>query len=406
MATVTYMNDFQKGIISLLKAALTETEPDVSLQMDFGQLFSFAEYQQIVGVMYYGASQLPGFETHPIYPRFFERFCGYLGHSADQLETIQRIFSAFEREGIAYLPVKGTVIKELYPSPEMRTMADADILIRMEEYDRVRKVMQSMNCVEEYESDHEFSWMTPTGLQIELHKRLIPTYNKDYYAYYGDGWRLARPCEGSNCRYELSREDMFIYLFAHFAKHYRDQGVGIKYVADFYMYRKHYGDMDHRYIRRELGKLRLLEFYENILRLLDVWFEDASSDELTDYLTQKVFGDGVFGRSELGALSEGLKAAQTSKFYKAKKKRQLFFPPYATMCLHYPILRKLAFLLPILWMVRLVNLAIHHRDRYRIRMDEVDNLTDESIDQYRRELNYVGLDYHFGGDDPPTKRER
>ncbi len=400
------MTDFQKDIISLLKASLMDVEPDIREDADFRAIYDFAEKQQVVPALYYGALKLPGFESHPVYQRFFERFCVYLGHNADQLDTIETICDAFDAEGIAYMPVKGTLLKGLYPSPEMRTMGDADILIRMEEYDRVEKVMLELGCHQDYESDHEYSWTTATGLQIELHKRLIPTYNKDYYAYYGDGWKWAHPCEGKTSRYEMSPEDTFIFLFTHFAKHYRDQGIGLKYVVDFYVFRREYPHLDIAYIEKELEKLQLFEFYENIMCLLNVWFDDAPSGELTDYLTHKIFFDGVFGRSELNAISEGLKLSKSTKSVKAKKKWQLFFPPYSVMRIRYPILNKLAFLLPFLWIFRLFDLAINHRDRYRRRMNRVNRMSDESISQYQRELNYVGLDYNFGGDDPPTKREQ
>ena len=139
--------------------------------------------------------------------------------------------------------------------------------------------------------------------------------------------------------------------------------------------------------------------------LLDVWFEDAPSTELTDHLTNKLFYDGVFGRHELNTISDGLKVSKSTKSVKAKKVRQLFFPSLSIMRLHYPILNKLAILLPILWIVRLVDLAINHRHRYRVRMARLKKLTDENISAYQRELNYVCLDYNFGGDDPPTKKE-
>jgi hypothetical protein len=32
-------------------------------------------------------------------------------------------------------------------------------------------------------------------------------------------------------------------------------------------------------------------------------------------------------------------------------------------------------------------------------------LSDETIGEYQRELNYVGLGYNFGGDEPPTKKK-
>lgn len=39
---------------------------------------------------------------------------------------------AFDAGGIDYMPLKGSILKDLYPRHEMRMMGDADILIRME----------------------------------------------------------------------------------------------------------------------------------------------------------------------------------------------------------------------------------------------------------------------------------
>lgn len=399
------MNDFQRGFLSLIRAGLSESFPELPEGFDYGAAYAVAEKQQIVPLIYYGAMKDPAFLHHPRSQAFFERSCVYIGHSADQADTVSRIFDAFEAAGIAYMPLKGTLLKPLYPSPEMRVMADADILIRTEEYDRVKRVMLDMGCAFMGESDHEYNWATPTGLHIELHKRLIPSYNEDYYAYYADGWRLAVPAEEGGSRYGMRPEDLLIYLFTHFAKHYRDQGAGMKYVIDFYIFRRMFPRLDAGYLERELESLQLYDFYVNIFHMLEVWFDGAESTELTDYLTDKVFFDGVFGRAELGAISEGLKLSKGTRSVKAKKKWQLFFPSYRVMRRRYPVLRSWAILLPIFWLIRLVDLAVNHRERYRIKMAQLDKMSDENIDQYQRELNYVGLDYNFGGDDPPTKKK-
>ena len=38
------------------------------------------------------------------------------------------IFEEFERKGIWYMPLKGSILKELYPENGMREMADNDVL--------------------------------------------------------------------------------------------------------------------------------------------------------------------------------------------------------------------------------------------------------------------------------------
>ena len=74
--------------------------------------------------------------------------------------------------------------------------------------------MVDLGFVQGSESDHEYVWKSKS-LLLELHKCLIPSYNKDYYAYFGDGWGKAVLCEGSKYRYEMSKEDQFVYLFCH-----------------------------------------------------------------------------------------------------------------------------------------------------------------------------------------------
>jgi hypothetical protein len=397
------MTDFQKGFLSLIKAALTDSPLEYPLSLDYGEVYRIAEEQQVIPLVYYGAIKDPAFMSHRCAQSFLERTCVYVGHGEDQTETVNRILQAFDREGISYMPLKGTLLKSMYPSPEMRVMGDADILIKMDEYDRIQRVMLSLMMIPKKESDHEYNWQTMTGLQIELHKRMIPSYNRDYYAYYGDGWRLARPAGGEGCRYEMSPEDTYIYLFTHFAKHYRDQGVGMKYVFDFYVYQRQYPELDMAYIARELDKLQLFEFYRNVTRMIDVWFEGAPSDEITDYLTDKIFSDGVFGKEENGAMSEGVKLSKESGSVRAKKRWRLIFPSYSSMCVRHPVLKKWAILLPLFWIIRGFDIIFFHRDRYRYRMEQLEIMTDENIDQYHRELNYVGLDYNFGEDDPPKE---
>ena len=123
--------------------------------------------------------------------------------------------------------LKGTLLKEMYPKKELRAMGDADILIKTEQYDKIKPIMQGLGFEERTESDHELIWRKPQ-LLLELHKKLIPSYNKDYYAYFGDGWQLGKPNSNFPHRFEMSDEDQMIYLFTHFAKHYRDAGIGIR----------------------------------------------------------------------------------------------------------------------------------------------------------------------------------
>ncbi len=393
------MTDFQRGFVNLAKAALTGEAPVLPEDFSYASAYLLADQQQIVPMIYYGALMDPAFAACSEAERFMERTCIFIAHNADQQETIARIFAAFDAEGFSYMPLKGTLLKEMYPDPEMRPMGDADILVRVDQYDRIKPAMEGVGLSFIKESNHEYIWISDTGLIIELHKRLIPSNNEDFFAYYGDGWRLARPMEGCVARHELSPEDQYIYLVTHYAKHFRDQGAGMKYILDFYVYRRHYPDLDMAYVEAEMRKLWLWEFHENLMHLLAVWFDGEASDEMSDYLTSKVFGDGVFGKTSRGAISEGLRLSKSSKSAKRAARWRTLFPSYEQMCLRMPILKKWPILLPLMWIVRWFDVLFNHKDRYYTRMSRMEQMSEENILAYQEELNYVGLDYHFNEDD-------
>ena len=290
------------------------------------------------------------------------------------------------------MPLKGTVLKELYPKPEMRSMGDADILIKTNQYDVIKSLMQNLGYSEKIESNHEFIWKK-NNINIELHKRLIPSYNKDYYAYYGDGWRLAKLQNAT--RYSMTDEDQMIYLCTHFAKHYRDAGIGIKHIIDLWIYRKAKPLLDEEYIKNELTELQLYDFYVNVINTLSVWFDGKKADGKTDLITDVIFNSGVYGTGKTYILSEAVKISKSTKLVKTKKFFKLTFLPYNSMCMKYPILKKAPLLLPILWIYRILRALLFKHNTIKIQKDTLEQMNAENIGKYQDSLNYVGLDFNF-----------
>lgn len=323
--------------------------------------------------------------------------CGFITLSERQMYEINKIFEEFDKNNIDYMPLKGTLLKKMYPKTEMRVMSDADILIKTEQYDTIKSVMENLGYTYVLESDHEFVW-SKRGISIELHKRLIPSYNEDYYAYYGDGWRLGRPVfEGGN-RYAMSADDEMVYLFTHFAKHYRDAGIGIKHIVDLWVYKNAVKSLDNQYILDELKKLQLSEFYKNIMLTLECWFGKSEFDEKTYFITDTIFNNGVYGKHTNHVITSALKtsklkeSAQKVRFIKFKN---MLFLPYDKMCTKYPVLTKIPFLLPIMWVVRGFNVIIFKRNQMKTFENDVKSISNKKIDERQLALSFVGLDFNF-----------
>ena len=389
------MDTIQQGVIALLKSAIAGKSYILPENFRLEDAAQQIREHHIAALVYDGAIRCGIDKQSTFMQELFQMYWKALVKSEAQMREVKKVQAAFDEQEISYLPLKGCRIKGLYPKPELRPMADADILIRMDEYDRIVPTMRELGFLEGQETDHELVWHSKS-LYLELHKRLIPSYNKDFYAYFGEGWQIARVDCGT--RYTMTAEDEMVFLFTHFAKHYRDGGIGCRYVVDLWVFRNAHPNMDESYIRSVLRKLYLEEFYDNMLRLIDVWFHDAPTDEKIDYMTAFVFGSGSWGSVESRTLSVTVRDAKHSVLGFSGKlvyAWNTLFPDVATLKGKYTILKKASWLLPFIWIIRPFYKVLFEwrtMDKQKRNMDAVSR---KNMKQRRKMLNYVGLDYNF-----------
>lgn len=379
-------------VLALIKAALDGIPAVIPAGFQLDEYLAFAKAQQIEALLIIGLRK-SGFSFSK---EIRNRLLAAAMISAKQMTMAKQLCAVFQEHAIDHMPLKGSVLKPLYPSEEMRSMGDVDVLVRQEQYDQIRRLMLSFGFQEGVQSDHEYIW-DKDDVHIELHKRLIPSYNKDYYAYYGDGWQLARP-SGTPFRYEMSHEDTLVYLFTHYAKHYRDAGVGIRQALDLYVYRKTCLQMNESYIQGKMRLLQLDRFYENTLHMLDTWFGEATHTEASQLISDRLFAGGVFGDRESSLNSTMLKQVNLHGSVgkvKALNWLKRAFPAYGGMRQLYPCLDEHPGLLPFMYISRGINIVIHKRNRLHEYVLEDGMLNDDSVKAYQAMLHKSGLDYNF-----------
>lgn len=385
------------GVFSLIKSALSGKPVPLPEGFDLEQVKKLVSRHQIQNLIYYGAVNCGFDPKSELMRELFSATCRYMYIDERQRWELEKIRTVFEENGIAYMPLKGVLMKPLYPRPDMRIMGDADILIRLDQYDKIRPLMQQLGFTEKLESDHELIWTKPT-LYLELHKRVIPSYNKDYAAYFGDGWRLARPCGDVPGCYQMSDEDQMVYLFTHFAKHYRDGGIGIRHLTDLYVYRKAKPQLDEEYIENELKALQLDVFYKNVCATLEAVFEDGLESDITRMILKVILNSGLYGRESERVLASVVREktnGSTTKQVRRKRWIEMVFPPYSVMREKYPILNWAGFLLPVMWIVRGFVALWNRPHDVRHQRKQLQMMTTERVASYEQALHAVGLAFNF-----------
>ena len=389
------MDVTQRGIIILLRSSLTEEKLPLPEGFDLEAAYPHALRHGVIAMVYDGALRCGLDKKTPVMQKLFQGYIKCTMHSEGQMAVLEKLCSALDERGFDHLLLKGGILKRLYPKPELRQMGDADILIREAQYEAICPVMEELGFCNTAQGFYDYGWKSPE-LYVELHHHLSNPYNADFNDYLGDGWPRAKKYAGGRCRYEYSAEDHYIYLFIHFTKHYRDGGIGLKHAADLWVYRKHNPSMDEAYVKNELEKMGLQVFYTNVMRMIAVWFEDVESDDVTEFITQTVFGSGAFGTGEAIRQAVSLRAANktgTVKSAKAWRVVRMLFPGRVAMLPRYPVLKDHPALLPFLWPVRWGSALLFRRDNIQKQREYVRESSEESIESYRQALSYVGLDY-------------
>lgn len=388
------IHSIERAVIMLIKSAIEGTCAEIPKDVRPSDLLRLGKRYKLIPLLYYGMTN-SAVDMGESLDAFESVVLSNIVIDQQQQSELKKLQEAFDAHGIDYMLLKGVLLKHLYPKTEMRPMGDGDILIRMVQQEAAHAIMLELGYTFKKESAHELIYIKGT-ICVELHKYLIPPYNKDYYAYYGDGWKLARKSGGSDTRYEMRDEDHLVYLFTHFAKHYRDGGIGVLHMVDFFVYMRA-KTLDYAYVRSELAKLKLATFYDNILATVNAWFIDAPETEMTDFITHRMFANGDWGTQTTTAMAAAVKVSKATsvKGIGWKQTLRVLFPRREKLYSRYPILKKHAYLLPFCWVARGANVVLFKRERLRNNAQTLRQTTEENVCAYQSELNYVGLDFHF-----------
>lgn len=386
------MQELLKTIILLIRSAITGERVVIFENTDWEKVFKISKVHQVAPIIYYGIENSKLDVSKDIKERFFNSVMESLLVEQNQFLELERVSQKLEQNQIDYLPLKGCVIKKLYPKSEMRLMGDMDILVRQNQFDEVCKIMEALGYVQD-EITENVSAYKKGFVNFEIHKALYPS-DDPYYGYFKDNWEKAFLKDDNKCRYVFSNEDAFIFDFLHLVKHYLAGGVGLRQFIDLWLMLKKIDDLNLEYVVSELKKLELEKFYNNIVATLEVWFGNKEATDITDFITEITFKSGSFGTTAKRDASVAMKTVEK----KGKGKNNIFrkilltiFLPFSAMKTIYPVLEKAPILLPVMWVVRWFKTLFFKRKNISRQINRIQSSTNAAVDSYLSELEYVGI---------------
>jgi hypothetical protein len=272
-------------------------------------------------------------------------------------DTVQKaaqmeLLTAFEKAGIAVLPLKGFLIKQFYPDTSMRMMADLDILFPVEKEKETEGVLTALGYVCEHKDSHHSVYMRHPFMNIEMHYNMIGN-DSLLDAYYDNIWERLELEPGMSYIYRLKWEDFYIFMIAHLAKHFQGGGSGIRSVIDIQQFLdKMEEKLDWKYINEELRKIELTQFEQHMRKLTAIWFGGEKETEFYAQLREFIQNSGIYGTLENLGVQRAVRAGRKGWIGKMQMWLNVIFLPYKEMKMQYPYLLKCPVLLPIAWIQR------------------------------------------------------
>ena len=179
------------------------------------------------------------------------------------------ILHELEIQGIWYMPLKGSILKDWYPKPGMREMADNDILFDPSGRKQVREIFQNRGykTVSFGKGNHDAYEKAPI-YNFEMHVSLFHEMYKELAEQYENVKEHLLPVDGTAYQFAFTPEDFYVFVLAHAHKHYSHSGTGIRTLADIYVLDRHLGDiLDRDEVEQKLTQLGIAE-YEQLSRVL------------------------------------------------------------------------------------------------------------------------------------------
>ena len=286
---------------------------------------------------------------------------------------------------IPHIPLKGSVIKNLYPQPWMRTSCDIDILVREDDFEPARKVIESLGYEYYKQTRHDVS-LASGSVHIELHFSLVEDQRaNEASSVLASVWDESSPVE-NGYRYVMSDAMFYFYGIAHIVKHFESAGCGIRQIIDLYILDELPGfDLsarDELLLRGDLYK-----FASAARQLAKVWFAGAEHSEESRGLEEVIASSGVYGSARTQ-----LKISVIQSKSRAEYIRKRIFPSRDALQSSYPVLRNHKWMLPFVWVWRLLKLL--NVKRFRRSASEfgaVGRMEDEEKQKMADLLKKLGL---------------
>ena len=232
-----------------------------------------------------------------------------LFYYANRVTDMNDISNALVNAGIPFFPVKGLDVAKYYPTPELRTMGDCDIVIRRIDTKGAVNILKGLGFKDGEHADVHAWTCGRNGRTFELHNILV---EDDNYANTSqrDFFNNFMPYVYHN---QLDFSFHFLFLLMHLRKHFFNNGVGIRQFMDLAVVIERCSELKWEWIEEKLEELDLRKYAHACYSLAERWFGVSApvdyeklDEKSVQAVTEKILSNGIFGFADIDNRGNGI----------------------------------------------------------------------------------------------------
>lgn len=340
-----------KYIVLLLKSSVCNTIPQL-LQIipDWNYIFLKAREQNITGLLYNSIIRMDK-DRQPsdeVLSAFRSEMLTTVVASTGRYEEFLAVYNLMREKNITFIGLKGCVLRNFYPVPELRTMGDFDVLVKEADLSKIREIFLERG----YEIENDvYGIICKKGI---VYWEIFTTIAEEF-AINPEKWDKLYFSETTEM-YDITcpmPTYFLLHLIIHTGKHLVGSGAGIRNFCDIALFlQKYKEEIDFNIIEeacKEQGYFKVYEYIMAVMKQfwdieLDMDIPEKDVDALFDYMLLY----GIYGKHDNSVVSQLIKRKNEDESFV----RKLFFPSAHVLENRYKYLKKYPFLLPVAWVHR------------------------------------------------------
>lgn len=350
-----------KYLLSFLRAFIWEQKPDCG-EISWTNVIQQAKIHNVLGIVGYLAMKYGLCSDEKLQPLLRAACLNTMELFSRRIARAEVLLGQLEEVGIDYIPMKGYLLRDCYPVPELRSFNDIDFVIRPQDRTRCHELLLSLGyqCKTDWEPVYCYHAREE---MYDVHTALMeidPVGNVNTRGFFETPWEHALPVSAHG--YRLEHAYHFLYLLSHIAKHLHGSGAGIRLYMDLAVYIHRYrGEIDWTAVVQSLKKLGLFRFAEVVFAAIEEWFgietpvpASCTPEILADFLDYTM-NAGTFGHYHRNPALAGLKHQKSKSPSRLRHLMRRAFPKAENLESRYTYLKGRPWLIGVAWVHRLAR---------------------------------------------------